>query len=651
MLKLVALALLVGVLAGLGAVFYQWLLDVLIRDVFGPLRQWGTDAFSIIWVPALGGLLVGPLIVYAAKETPGSGIPQVIQAMLYRGGRIRTRVAPVKAIASCLTIASGGSAGTEGPIVQVGASLGSGLAQFLKLSEEEIRLLLACGAAAGISAIFDTPLAGVFFAMEVVLAEFATRSFGAVVLASVTSAVISNAIKETPAILVTPTHTMESLLEFPWYLSLGLLAALVSVAYIKLMGYTESAFSKMPVPQALKPALGGLGVGLLALIAPRALGTGYVDIEKALTGDISDALLMLALAKLIATCLTVGSGGAGGVFAPSLFIGAMLGAWYGRLAQTWTTVSIASEGAYAMVGMAAVFAATTHAPITAIMMIFEMTHDYRLILPLMAGTVVSTLISSQLHRDSIYSAKLRRMGLSVSEINRLDYPNPMKQVLVGEVMTVDFGSVKMDTSLRDLAEKFNESGHHGFPVLDDKGRVEGMVTLKDLEYAKIAGVTTRVDARVSDIASRDIRVVFREDTAHHGVLLMGRLGVGRLPVVESAQKPKFCGVLRRSDVVQAYHELQKTNPQFRTNLRVGTLSGASFLEIVLPEDSPLVGRKVAALNLPEGSVLVSVRRGEEVSIPHGSFELFAGDVILAYTLNRDRSALRQYLRANVAVKS
>jgi CIC family chloride channel protein len=647
MLKLVGLALLVGILAGLGAAFYQWLLDFLTSQVFGPLREWGADWYSVLWVPALGGLLVGPLVFYAARETRGSGIPQVIEAMLYRGGRIRDRVAPVKAVASCLTIASGGSAGTEGPIVQVGASLGSGLAQRLRLSEEEARLLLACGAAAGISAIFDTPLAGVFFAMEVVLAEFATRSFGAVVLASVTSAVVSEMARETPAILVAPQHTVESLLEFPWYLSLGLLAALVSVAYIKLMGWTEKLFNKLPMPGVLKPALGGLTVGVIALMAPRALGTGYVDIEKALSGDITGALLLLALAKLIATCLTIGSGGAGGVFAPSLFIGAMLGAWFGRLAQTWTTVNIASEGAYAMVGMAAVFAATTHAPITALMMVFEMTHDYRLILPLMAGTVVSTLVSSQLHRDSIYSARLRRMGLSVSEINRLDYPSPMKQVLVGEVMTVDFGTVDMNTSLQDLAEKFNKTGHHGFPVIDPKGRVQGMVTLKDLEYAKLSGIAFGPDARVADIVNRDIRVIYSEDTVHHGVLMMGRLSVGRLPVVKSSQNPTFCGVLRRSDIVQAYNEIQKVEPKFRSNLRVGTLSGASFLEIVLPEDSPLVGCKVAELNLPEGSVLVSVRRGEEVSIPRGGFELFADDVILAYTLNRNRSALREYLRTHI----
>ncbi|MCA9780897.1 MAG: chloride channel protein, partial [Candidatus Eremiobacteraeota bacterium] len=473
------------------------------------------------------------------------------------------------------------------------------------------------------------------------------RSFGAVVLASVTSSVVSEAVRESPALLAVPSHGVESLVEFPWYLSLGLLAALVAVAYIKFMGWTEQFFDRLPVPQALKPALGGLGVGAIAIFVPRALGTGYIDIEKALNGNITGALFVLALAKLIATCLTIGSGGAGGVFAPSLFIGAMLGASFGRLAQTWTTVQIASEGAYAMVGMAAVFAATTHAPITALMMVFELTHDYRLILPLMAGTVVSTLVSSHLNPDSIYSARLRRMGLSVSEINRLDYPSPMKQVLVGEVMTVDFGAVSMDTTLPELAEKFNSTGHHGYPVIDAKGRVHGMVTLKDLEYAKIKGSAFQEDARVADICTRDIRIVYREDTVHHGVMIMGQLGVGRLPVVESPQNPKFCGVLRRSDVVRAYNEIQKLEPKFRSNLKVGTLSGASFLEIVLPEDSPLVGSKVCDLDLPEGSVFVSVRRGEDVCIPRGGFELYSGDVILAYTLNRNRSALREYLRTHM----
>lgn len=215
MLKLVSLALAVGALAGLGAAAYQWLLAFLTDEVFCRIAYWGRDHLSTLWLPALGGLLVGPLVVYVALEARGSGIPQVIQAVLYRGGRIRLRVAPIKTIASCLSIASGGSAGTEGPIVQIGASLGSSVAQRLRLSEEEIRLLLACGAAAGISAIFDTPLAGVFFAMEVILAEFATRSFGAVVLASVAGFVVSDAVREAPTVFVAPSHTLVSPWNFP----------------------------------------------------------------------------------------------------------------------------------------------------------------------------------------------------------------------------------------------------------------------------------------------------------------------------------------------------------------------------------------------------------------------------------------------------
>lgn len=647
MIKLVSLALAVGALSGLASALYQRLLAFLTSGLGTWSAGNGHHYLSTLWLPAAGGLMVGLLTVYACSEVRGSGIPQVIQAVIYRGGRVRGRVAPVKMLASCLSIASGGSAGTEGPIVQIGASLGSRVAQFLRLSEEEIRLMLACGAAAGISAIFNTPLAGVFFAMEVVLAEFATKSFGAVVLASVISSVVSKAVGETPAIFETPIYTLKSAREFPVYLLLGLLAALAAVIYTKLMGFFEVGFEKMKVPAIVKPALGGLGVGAIAMGVPQVLGPGYLHIEMALYGEMFGNLLLFAALKLVATCLTVGSGGAGGVFAPSLFIGAMLGGAVGDAAQSWMPGVVAPSGAYATVGMAAVFAATTHAPITALLMIFEMTHDYTLILPLMVSTVISTMVSSQICQDSIYSARLRRLGMTVSEITRLDYPNPMKQVLVGEVMTADFGSVRMDTTLKELAEQFNHTGHHGFPVCDEKGRVEGMVTLKDLEYAKLHGVAFREDARVADIATRDIRVAYREDTVHHALLLMGRLGVGRLPVVESARNPRFCGVLRRADIVSAYNEIQKSEPKLRGRLKVGTLSGASFLEIVLPEDSPLVGRLVRELELPEGSVLVSVRRGEDISIPRGNFVLCAGDVILAYALNRNRAALRDYLRTHI----
>jgi CIC family chloride channel protein len=324
-------------------------------------------------------------------------------------------VAAVKALASAVCIGSGGSVGREGPIVQIGSALGSGLGQMLRIPESRLRLLVACGAAGGISATFNAPIAGVFFALELILRDFESESFGVVVLASVMADVIGRAAFGSQPFLTLPGFQERSFWEFGLYAGLGLTAAIVGTAFIRVLYGAEDLADRLwRGPAWLRPAAGGVLLGLLLLALPQLYGVGYPVLEHAIGGGYTARFLLLLLAgKLIATSLTIAIGGSGGVFAPSLFLGAMLGAAYGDAAGGLAPHLVSQPGAYGLVGMGAVFAAAGRAPITSLLIIFELTGDYRIILPLMVAIVVSTAVASLLGHDSIYTLKLRRRGIEL----------------------------------------------------------------------------------------------------------------------------------------------------------------------------------------------------------------------------------------------
>ncbi|MFN2166373.1 MAG: chloride channel protein, partial [Anaerolineae bacterium] len=412
---LVGTALVVGLGTGVGAVAFIWLLRFL-QGLFTDLGDWlqaTVGVVGLVAVPVLGALIAGPLITFFAKEAKGHGVPEVMQAIALRGGRIRPVVVVVKALASAACIGSGGSAGREGPIVQIGSALGSTLGQWFHLSDDRIRNLVACGAASGISAVFNAPIAGVIFALEVILGEFTTRYFGTVVVAAVASGIVSRALLGDQPAFHVPVYTLVSPLEIVLYALLGVLAAGGAILFVRVLYWFEDRFDDWRFPDYLKPAIGGLLTGIVGLWFPQVLGAGLEFIGESISGGEVAVGLLLALAamKILATSFTLGSGNSGGVFAPALFIGAMLGGAFGQGAHSLLPGLTAEPGAYALVGMAALFAAAAHAPITAILIVFEMSGDYRLILPLMFATVISTLLSEYLHPDSIYTLKLTRRGI------------------------------------------------------------------------------------------------------------------------------------------------------------------------------------------------------------------------------------------------
>jgi CIC family chloride channel protein len=410
------LALAIGALAGLGAVAFRYLLDDIHSFFFdGGARLSGAlGRYYIVLLPVVGGLLVGPVIHFFAREARGNGVPEVMKTVALEGGRIRPIVSVVKVAASSLCIGSGGSAGREGPIAQIGASLGSSISQWLHLSEDDTKLLVACGAAGGIAATFNAPIAGALFTLEIILRRVITPIFAYIFLSAVTAAYFASFFIENFHLFTMPSFQFVSPVEIVLYAALGVAAALAAAALIRGIYGCEDIFNAIKMPEYLKPALGGLAVGLIGLYDINLLGLGYGEVQLVLTGSYSAWFLAaMCLLKILATSATLGSGGSGGVFSPGLFVGAMLGTALAGAFRAALPIDIGPAGAYGLVAMAAVFSAATRAPFTSVIIILEMTGEYSLVLPLMAAVSVSTALSAILTRGTIYTTKLLRAGIEL----------------------------------------------------------------------------------------------------------------------------------------------------------------------------------------------------------------------------------------------
>jgi CIC family chloride channel protein len=639
-------AVVVGAGTGLGAVFFIWLIGqvqhFLYQSVGSALSFLGRGLFILI--PTLGGLMAGPIIAYFAKEAKGHGVPEVMQAIALRGGRIRPRVVVAKVVASALCIGSGGSAGREGPIVQVGAALGSTIGQFLHLSESRIRNLVACGAAAGIAATFNAPISGVIFAMEIILGELHLGDLGNVVIASVIASTTARIfLGDRPAFSI-PNYTMKTPWEVLLYALLGVLAAVVAVGFIRLLYWLEDRFDEWRFPDALKPAVGGLLLGILAfgypliLVQPQSLplyanlpqifGAGFSTIEAALSGTSPfKILLALALLKPIATSFTLGSGNSGGVFAPSLFTGAALGGAFGWGVEYFFPGATAGPGAFAIVGMAAVFAGAARAPFTAILIVFEMTNDYRMILPLMAAVIVSLIVATRLLPESIYTLKLVKRGIHLKQGRDVDI---METVRVEEVMVSSPITVPVDLPIKQLADEFIRTGRHGFPVLNTDGSLFGVVSLEDYRQA-VNNFPDSVDQLVvKDITTRDVVSVYPDETVGVALRRMSPRDISRLPVVARDDARRLLGVVRRNDIVRAYElgalRMEEARQRVEQSRAIND-SRTQFLEIILLPESIATGKRVAEVKLPRAAVLISIRRGRELLIPRGDTLLQNGDIV------------------------
>jgi CIC family chloride channel protein len=510
----------------------------------------------------IGGLIVGLLTTYGAEEAKGPGVSEVMEATHTRGGYLRRRVVIVKALASSICIGTGGSAGREGPIVQMGSGVGSAIGQRSRLSDTRVKILLSCGVSGAIAATFNAPIAGVLFALELILLEFRTRSFVPLVVSAVVGTAMMGVL--TGDVLPTPffetDYKLGSAFELPMFLLLGLLAGFVGVVFIKMFYGMEDVFNKLKVKPYLRPAIGGLFVAVIGLAIPHVLGVGYDSIRSAIATDegllelaglsLLGSLLILMIAKMVATSLTLGSGGSGGVFAPSLFIGAMLGATFGVGMNVLfpNVVGETSWGAFAMVGMGAVFAAASRATLTSIVIVFELTGNYDFILPLMFACVVADAVGVLLTPHTIFTEKLRRKGIRFSQAMQV---NILEMISVEEAMIKKPEIITEDTLVGKVANKIIFTGYHGFPVLNDKGELVGILAQEDIRKALKAG---KHKAKAGDLDTEEIIVSYPDEDLNSVLERMAIHNIGRLPVVDREDEKKLVGFITRSDIIKAHRK-------------------------------------------------------------------------------------------------
>jgi chloride channel protein, CIC family len=552
---LIALALAVGAGAGVGAIGFRYLIEG-----FTWLFSGHTDPsalghftnphlaflgpFVVLVVPIIGGLLYGPLVYRFAPEARGHGVPEVMLAVHQNEGKIRARVPIVKSLASAITIGAGGSVGREGPIVQIGSAIGSGLGQLTRQAGDNTRLLVACGAAGGIAATFNAPIAGVFFALELILRNFETRSFGLVVLASVVATAVGRIAFGSEAFLTLPAFHVVSGLEYPLYALLGVLAALVGVAFIRVLYGSEDLADKIwRGPAWLRPAVGGILLGALLLLLPEMYGVGYPVLEGAIHGQYVVALLLVYLiGKIVATSLTMAIGGSGGVFAPALFMGAMLGSAYGTGAHDLLPAATAGAGAYGLVAMGAVFAATSRAPITAVVIVFELTGDYSIILPLMLAVVVATALSHVLSKDSIYTLKLRRRGI---DIERPAATGALVGIPIAAAMQPPPIPLAAQARMSDVAARLADEGRVALPIVDVDDRVIAVVDARAIEQALARG-----EDGVALTLGDGIRALHPDDDLGDALEPILETNREALPVIDA--NGGLVGWIEHRDILRAY---------------------------------------------------------------------------------------------------
>jgi chloride channel protein, CIC family len=547
---IVVLVALVGIFSGAAVRAFEAIIDFLLElgyhelpDFFAQYGIPGWAAFLLF--PFALGLLVSGVKLLVPKVDRHHSVPLVIMSMLKRDGRIRPVSTFLKTVASILTLGAGGSLGREGPVVLLGGGLGSALGQGLRLPPDWTNTLIAAGSGAAIATAFHAPITGALFAMEIVLIQFSSRSFALVALACVTASQTAKLLEGAPPFPI-PVYQMNNPWEIALYLALGLAIAPLARLYIDLIYGSEHLGSKLKViPSWLKPALGGLLFGAAAIILPRTLGGGYDTITLALAGQLSlGVMLLLLAAKYLTIGFTSGSGWPGGVFTPALFLGSMAGGAFGMAAQRLFPSLVTQPGAYAVVGMAAMIAGATHAPLTAMTLVFETTRDYRVALPAMIACGVAAVFSQRLSPYSVDTLHLPELGILLPwQIQDL------RQLTVRERMTRDVHTVRSNMLLKEVIGFMQQYRHGGFPVLDQAGQLVGMLTLRDVREVPLAN---RLETPVEQAMARSLVVVTPDQSMADAALLMAKHRIGRVPVVDPEDHGRLLGIVSRSDILKSY---------------------------------------------------------------------------------------------------
>jgi len=566
LLLLSGLAALLGGLGGGAAWVLLRLIGLLTNLALFHRFSWTLPSFTqlhpgpwIVVAAVTGGLLVS-LLARWSPVIRGHGIPEAMEAVLVRQSRIAPRAALAKPVSAALAIGTGGPFGAEGPIIVTGGALGSLLGQVLHVSPAERKILLACGAAAGMSATFGAPLASVVLAIELLLFEFSTRAFIPLVVAATVASGVHSALFGSGPLFAVPAHDFAGLRLLPWFVVLGLGCGLLAVVVTKGLFLVEEGFRKLPVSEFWHPVIGAVGFASIGLLVPRALGVGYDAIGDVLNDRLAlGAIAVLAVAKLVAWWIALGSGTSGGTLAPLLLIGGSFGSLLGFAAGAIDPKLGLSPGAFAVVAMAALFGASTRATFTAIVFLFELTADYQIILPLMLAAVVADIVAAALLRESLMTEKLARRGLKVQTEYAVDV---LGTTLVRDVMTTEVDTLPATATVGDARRKIAAGRHGAYPILDD-GRCVGIVARGDL-LLREAGEEEPVAA----VASRDLVTVGPEDTVLRALERMLQEEVDHLPVV--TPDGHLQGICTRTDVFKARRrqwELERRQPGWRPLLK------------------------------------------------------------------------------------
>jgi len=554
--SLLVVAAILGFLAGLASTVFRWMIDF-VDLIFSQesLIDLGVSPAFIPYltplIPMFGCGLIGLICYYFPSAVKENGVHKVMEAVALNNGKIHSHTIASAAVTSAITIGSGGSAGREGPTVQIGSAIGSFFGRALNVSTERIRVLVGCGAAAGIAASFNAPIAGVLFAMEIILGDFTIHTFSPIVIASVIGTVTGRALEGNEVTFDVPVHELVSQFEIIFYLLLGGLCGLVSKLFTWAYFKSGDFFSEQSkISSLLTPALGGLLVGIISIFVPEVLGNGYEAMEKALNGQMFWGLAFaLVFMKIIATSITLGSGGMGGVFAPSLFIGAMAGTAFGSLVHGVFPQWTASPETYAVVGMGAVAGAVMQAPLTNILMLFELTNDYTLILPIMATCIVSAYVFRELAKHSIYIQYLLRKGIKIKNGREVSILNAIR---VQDVMTNEVTPIPEEMPFKKILETISYSKMIYFPVIDRLGNMTGILSFSNIrEVFFEEGLDDLIVAR--DLATREVQYLMPHQNLNEAMELFARLDVEQLPVARSNDPQKAVGMISRADVVAAYN--------------------------------------------------------------------------------------------------
>lgn len=633
--RLLLLAVAVGLTTGIGVWIFRAAID-LFHDLFAVKLNAGlltpiVGPFGIVITLAVGGLIVGWIIHRFVGEERHHGVAIIIESVALAGGRLRYALAPFKALGSAISLGAGASLGPEAPSVMIGANIGSFAGQKLRLSEEKMRLLVAGGAAAAIAAAFRAPIAGVFFALEVVMnGEFTTGSFAAVVVAAVTSSAFMGLVEEGGAEFGQLTYTLGSPAELIFYALLGILLGPVSVLFIRVVhGQHEWWKHHVHLSPMLKTALAGVLVGIVGIFLPQILGPGREVIADILNDRVQFALglmLILALAKMLTNAVSIAGGFVGGVFAPTLFVGAMLGSFFGKIVTAIVPVELAGTApAYAIAGMAAVMAGVVRAPITAVLLAFELTNDYRLIVPIMFTTVICVYITERYIPAGIDMLSLHLSGVRLQQGRDIDV---MQGINVREIMQTPAPTIIESATLTELRDTLRRLHTRAVCVIDRTGNLQGIVTLTDLQRAFEAQQNGAV-VKVRDICTHDLHTAEPDDALWVAIQTMSNEDVGQLPVLHPRTQ-ELMGMIARNDILHAYSLAIARKREYQQKveqIRLGNLTGAHVLEMHVGAGAALAGQQISAIQWPPESLVASIRRQNRLIVPHGSTEFHAGDVV------------------------